>query len=31
MRRSDATPWNLVLLSEANVVPGTRIFVILMT
>jgi hypothetical protein len=31
MRRSDALPCNLVLLSEANVVPGTRIFVILMT
>lgn len=31
MRRPGTQPCNLVMLSEANVVPGTRTFVILMT
>lgn len=31
MRHRTGQPCNLVMLSEANVVPGPRIFVILMT
>ena len=31
MRHHGRSPCSLDLLSEANVVPGTRIFVILMT